>query len=290
MLLVDGKDSSDKTKASSSLLSLWKILSRAGTQGTSCGVEDQHCVDRLLPFEPFIRMTAVCAGAPCTTRSSSTVATKTNSNQSSKTRRGLSFPRMRRGRQRRHPARPTRLRAVLVDVKEKGHWCFTDDPLRSVKVRRHRARCDAQSPPSNASSQKVTAPVACRERRQVGVPAACVIRQRFLVADAARVVLCVHLDARTLVRQARRHRAASPCVSAALTLRVSVVERLLVLRAQPLEYKTQWSTVRLTLPAPVRADRLVSLQPFVGFHRTTCGAASVLCTSSLPPPCSAQRT
>ena len=26
MLLVDGKDSSDKTKASSSLLSLWKIL------------------------------------------------------------------------------------------------------------------------------------------------------------------------------------------------------------------------------------------------------------------------
>ena len=86
------------------------------------------------------------------------------------------------------------------------------------------------------------------------------------MADAARVVLCVHLDARTLVRQARRHRAASPCVSAPLALRVSVVERLLVFRAQPLEYKTQWSTVRLTLPAPARADRLVSLQPFVGFH------------------------
>ena len=160
MLLVDGTcSSSDKTKASSSLLSLWKILSTAGTQGTSCGVEDQLCVDCLLPFEPFIRMTAVCADESCTTRSSSTFATKTNSNQSSKTRRGLSFPRMRRGRQRRHPARPTRLRAVLVDVKEKGYWCVTVDPLRSVKVRRHRARCDAQSPLSNASSQKVMPPL-----------------------------------------------------------------------------------------------------------------------------------
>ena len=41
------------------------------------GFEHPLCVDRFVsPFEPFIGMTAVCAGAPCTTRRLSTAATK----------------------------------------------------------------------------------------------------------------------------------------------------------------------------------------------------------------------
>ena len=41
------------------------------------GFEHPLCVERFVsPFEPFIRMTAVCAGAPCTTRRLSTAATK----------------------------------------------------------------------------------------------------------------------------------------------------------------------------------------------------------------------
>ena len=41
------------------------------------GFEHPLCIDRFVsPFEPFIGMTAVCAGAPCTTRRLSTAATK----------------------------------------------------------------------------------------------------------------------------------------------------------------------------------------------------------------------
>ena len=79
-----------------------------------------------------------------------------------------------------------RLHAVFIDVKDRGRWCATDDPLLCVKESPHRTRRDAVP----ALDERVVAardrPVVCRERRKLVVPVARVADQRRVVSDAAR--------------------------------------------------------------------------------------------------------